>query len=76
MMGDYTDLLYARPSFPEGVARIMDLAGALNVYNQAAPPEQADAWALWSDWAAIGQDFRAAAARLAAEQAAAGGSPA
>ena len=72
-MGDYTDLLYARPSFLEGVARVMDLAGALNTYNIAPTPEQADAWALWSDWAAVGQDFRMAAAHLAAEQEAVGG---
>jgi hypothetical protein len=57
-MGRFTDLLFARPSFLEGVARIFDLGGTLNEYNRSAMPEEADFVALRSDWEAIGMDFR------------------
>ncbi len=57
-MGDYTDLLYARPSVLEGIARLMDFAGSLNEYNTSETPEEADRLAIASDWYAIGQDLR------------------
>ncbi len=59
-MGDFTDLLYARPSFFEGVARIVDLGGTLNEYNRSPTSEQADCDALEADWSAIGQDLEQA----------------
>ncbi len=57
-MGRFTDLLCARPSFLEGLARILDLGGTLNEYNQSETPDDADLVALRSDWEAIGEDFR------------------
>jgi|SwirhisoilCB1_FD_contig_21_24546325_length_437_multi_4_in_0_out_0_1 hypothetical protein len=57
-MGRFTDLLFAHPSILEGLARILDLGGTLNEYNQSATPEEADLVALRSDWEAIGSDFR------------------
>lgn len=56
-MSDYTSQLFARPSFIEGFARIADITGALNTYNTAPSPEEADCLAIRSDWAAIGEDF-------------------
>lgn len=56
-MGDYTTFLYARPSFLEGIARLLDFSGTLNEYNSSMTPEQADALALRSDWSAVGQDM-------------------
>ena len=56
-MGISTDYLFARPSFIEGVARIMDIGGTLNEYNYASDGQEADAIAIWSDWAVIGQDM-------------------
>ena len=56
-MMDYTSRLFARPSFIEGMARVLDMGGTLNEYNFSATGEEADAIALWSDWAAIGQDM-------------------
>lgn len=58
-MNDRTGFLYARPSFIEGVARLMDVGGTLNEYNRSASDEQADARALRSDWYAVGDDLRA-----------------
>lgn len=57
-MVDWSGLLYARPSFMEGVARLFDLGGTLNEYNRSTTPEEADLLALRSDWEALGQDFR------------------
>ena len=57
-METHSDFLYARPSFLEGVARIIDMGGTLNEYNSSRSGQEADAVALRSDWAAIGQDMR------------------
>ena len=59
-MGTFTDLLFARPSFLEGVARLLDLGGTLNEYNGFDTPEDADLVALRSDWEALGRDYRSA----------------
>jgi len=49
--------LYARPSFWEGVARVMDIGGTLNEYNYSNEPRQADSRAIQSDWEAVGIDL-------------------
>lgn len=59
-MGTFTDLLFARPSFLEGVARLLDFGSTLNEYNGSDTPEDADLAALRSDWEALGQDYRSA----------------
>lgn len=59
-MGTFTDLLFARPSFLEGVARLFDFGGTLNEYNRLDTPEDPDLLALRSDWEALGQDYRTA----------------
>jgi hypothetical protein len=61
-MGDIdkslTFYLFARPSFLEGLARILDLSGSLQEYNYSKSGEQADARAISSDWEMIGEDIR------------------
>lgn len=52
--------LFARPSFLGGMASVLDIGGTLVEYNAALTPEQADAMALASDWAAVGGDLRTA----------------
>ena len=54
-----SDLMFARPSFIEGVARIFDFGGTLNEYNydQFSSGAEADAAAIASDWEAIGRDM-------------------
>lgn len=49
--------LYARPSFLEGIARLFDVGGMLNTYNQSRTPEEADYRAILSDWEAVGRDL-------------------
>lgn len=55
-----SDYLFARPSFVEGVARMIDLSSSLNTYNSSRSGEEADARAISLDWRAIGHDVRVA----------------
>lgn len=59
-MDDYSDILFARPSFIEGVARSVDLGGTLQEYNYSRNGEAADRRALSTDFRAIGRDIRQA----------------
>ena len=50
--------LFARPSFIEGMARVLDLGATLQTYNKSETPEEADYLALLSDWTATGNDLK------------------
>lgn len=62
-----THFLYAKPSFIGGAAYIMDLGNTLLVFNESVSPEQADYFAIKSDWIAIGDDLRNAILQTAEE---------
>lgn len=64
-----SDYLFARPSFIEGVGRILDLSNCLTAYNDSPSPGLADARAIYQDWKAIGHDLRVAMERLGTEAA-------
>jgi len=53
-------ILYAKPSFWEGFARLIDVSGSLNEYNYSESAEQADFRALLSDWENVGLDILSA----------------
>ena len=53
----YTDFLFARPSFLEGLARVVDFFGVLQEYNTSSTPESADLRAMRADWEAVGADL-------------------
>lgn len=57
-----TDLLFAQPSFLIGLARTLDVGATLSrvSYNEAPSSEAADAVAMASDWATVGEDIRSA----------------
>ena len=55
-----TFYLFANPSFVEGISRLLDAGGTLNIYNESSTAEEADYIALRNDWLTIGQDFRKA----------------
>lgn len=55
----YTDYYFARPSIIEGIGRIVDFFGLLQVYNTSSTPEIADMRAIRADWAAVGSDMKA-----------------
>lgn len=54
---------FARPSFLEGMARILDFGGVLNQYDW---PSDVDA--LRSDWEMVGRDMRDAIAAYERER--------
>lgn len=59
-MGNYTYFLFARPSFIEGVGRLMDFGNTLTEYNYSDGPSQADSAAMWADWLALAEDMKIA----------------
>ena len=59
-MSKYSSLLYAQPSFLEGIGRLVDFAGLLDAYNYSSSPYEADRAAIIADWRAIGDDQRSA----------------
>lgn len=64
-----SDFLFARPSFLEGVGRIVDISGSLNTYNESRSNEDADARAIRQDWEAVGHDVGVALEQVRAESA-------
>lgn len=55
-----TDYLFAMPSVWSGAARVLDLFGVFDAYNDSDRPELADARAIYSDWRITGQDLAGA----------------
>ena len=53
-MGGSSDFLFARPSFLEGMGRVLDFGNTLNEYNSSSSPAEADARALRADWECVG----------------------
>lgn len=62
-----TDFLFAQPSFMEGLARLLDVGGLYDSYNERPTPEEADCIAIYNDWKAVGDDIRQAMAQFAAD---------
>lgn len=58
-----SDYLFSRPSFLSGMARVGDLHAQYDAYNESPTPREADENATLSDWAALGNDMREAAAQ-------------
>jgi hypothetical protein len=64
-MSEYTTLLYAKPSFHEGLARVLDIGATFDAYNDSPSPGEADYVATVSDWYAVGADLLHAINRFA-----------
>jgi hypothetical protein len=62
-----SDFLFASPSFASGIATTFDLWGQFTAYNTSATPAEADANAIFSDWAVVGQDISDAVEQCASE---------
>ena len=67
-MTECTYFLFARPSFLGGAAALVDFGNTLFVYNESVTPEQADYFAMKSDWVAVGNDLRRAIKELEADR--------
>ena len=55
-----TDFLFARPSLLSGIARVLDLFGLFDSYNESRDGKEADAKAMYSDWSMTGSDLQIA----------------
>jgi hypothetical protein len=49
-----SDFLFARPRALFGVARFFDFAASFDSYNSSESNDEADAKAMYSDWAVVG----------------------
>lgn len=49
--------LFSRPSFLEGMARVLDIGATFDSYNSSRTESEADARAICSDWCMVGQDL-------------------
>ena len=63
-MDDLFSIVYPRPSFLTGAARVFDLGGVLTEFQLARTPAQSDLLALQSDWEAVGRDLLAGIAAV------------
>lgn len=55
----YTYYLFGKPSFiTNGIGRIFDFTGSINIYNKSETENEADAKALYLDWYSVGQDLK------------------
>jgi hypothetical protein len=66
-MEKYSQLLFARPSFLEGIARVLDVGGTLQEYNASGTGDEADYAAFAADMAALRADLIWATAQGARE---------
>lgn len=57
MKGSESFFLFAIPSFTEGMSRVLDMGGTLEVYNEASSEAEADLFALKADWMMVGRDL-------------------
>jgi len=55
-----SDFLFATPSLTSGVAKVVDLWGCFEDFNDSPTGMIADARALYSDWRMVGEDLIAA----------------
>jgi len=52
-----TTTLFSDPSFLRGMSSLLDIGSTLTIYNESDTPQEADAKALYMDWAAVGDDL-------------------
>ena len=56
----FTYYLFARPSVLEGAARVVDIGGVFDSYNESLTPAIADSHAMLHDWLMVGADLQSA----------------
>lgn len=65
-MDSRSRFLFARPSFLEGAARLVDFGNVLNTYNAMPTPAEADGAALAFDFAVVRDELKRALEKLTA----------
>ncbi len=64
---DFSELLFACPSFVGGMAKCLDIGSIQDNYNESPTEDMADYNALMSDWMAVGSDMNIAIESFAKE---------
>ena len=67
-MSNNSTFLFSRPSFIEGMARVVDLGATMQVYNDCETEKEADLKALKKDWGSVGEDIVLAASKYEQEK--------
>ncbi len=62
-----TTFLFAIPTLFSGCARLLDMGGVYDIYNESGDESEADACAVYSDWRMVGQDIQKAMESFHAE---------
>jgi len=62
-----TSTLFAMPSFIRGMSTILDVGATQTIYNTSNSADEADYKAIYSDWAAVGDDIHFAIIRWETE---------
>ena len=52
-----SDFLFATPTFLSGMARVFDIGGTFDEYNESPTPSYADSVAILNDFRAVGADL-------------------
>ena len=63
-----SDFLFAEPSWLSGAARVLDLTGQFDSYNESPNGDLADQRAWLNDWRNIGQSFMDAIKSITRDQ--------
>jgi len=62
-----SDFLFAQPSAVAGISRFFDCGGCFDDYNISATPDEADAKAMYADWAIVGEAIQFGMCKLKPE---------
>jgi hypothetical protein len=62
-----SSFMFATPTWKEGVGRLFDFGDALTEYNVRPTPDEADLFAMWLDWRAVGEDVQRALEKFASQ---------
>lgn len=60
-----SDFLFVRPRFFRGLAHTLDITGSIHGYNWSRNGDEADALAMFADWALVGKDLASAMEQFA-----------
>lgn len=63
-----TFYFFARPSFVDGMARILDFGLTMQDYNRSRTVTEADYIAISNDWQAVGKDIKTVLSRYEQEK--------
>jgi hypothetical protein len=67
-MGNYSKILFADPTFLEGMGGMLDFGNSMYEFNSSPTPEHADKTATRCDWKQVYEDLHLSAKKFDSEQ--------